>query len=82
MAPGWDDANVFCHCHNQSSFPGSAALIGTTTVQTLRECWIRCGCWTVPYGNGGQSAMNTYCGSGHCGQGGTGGSGLVKITYF
>jgi hypothetical protein len=26
--------------------------------------------------------MTTYCGSGHCGQGGTGGGGLVKITYF
>jgi hypothetical protein len=82
MAPGWDDANIFCHCHNQSMFPGSAALIGTTVQQQIRECWIRCGCWTVPYGSGGQGAMNTYCGSGHCGQGGTGGSGLVKITYI
>ena len=46
------------------------------------ECSIRCGCWTVPYGHGGQNAMTTCCGSGVCGQGGTGGGGLVKITYF
>jgi hypothetical protein len=26
--------------------------------------------------------MTTCCGSGVCGQGGTGGGGLVKITYF
>jgi hypothetical protein len=26
--------------------------------------------------------MTTQCGSGCCGQGGTGGSGVVKITYF
>jgi hypothetical protein len=82
MAPGWSTANGFCHCHNQEMFPGSAPIIGTTVSQGLRECWIRCGCWTVPYGNGGQGAMNTYCGSGRCGQGGTGGSGLVKITYM
>jgi hypothetical protein len=57
-------------------------LIGTTSHQSIRECWIRCGCWIVPYGHGGQNALTTYCGSGHCGQGGTGGGGLVKITYF
>lgn len=82
MAPGWSDANLFCHCHNQESFPGSAPLIGTMVVQQIRECWIRCGCWTVPYGHGGQGGMTTYCGSGACGQGGTGGSGLVRITYL
>jgi len=81
MAPGWSTANGFCHCHNQEMFQGSAPMIGTTVSTGLRECWIRCGCWTVPYGNGGQGAMNTYCGR-CCGQGGTGGSGLVKITYM
>jgi hypothetical protein len=71
-----------CHCYNQAIFTGSAPLIGTYSGQSLRECWIRCGCWTVPYGHGGQGAMGTYCGSGACGQGGMGGPGLVRITYF
>jgi len=62
--------------------PTSAPLIGTDVHQSLRECWVRCGCWIVPYGHGGQGAMTTYCGSSCCGQGGTGGGGLVKITYF
>jgi hypothetical protein len=35
----------------------------------------------VPYTGGGQSAMNTFCGR-CCGQGGTGGAGLVRITYI
>jgi hypothetical protein len=43
-------------------------------------CWMRCGCWTVPYGHGAQNAMTNYCDR-CCGQGGTGGPGLVKITY-
>jgi hypothetical protein len=25
--------------------------------------------------------MSTYCGTGCCGQGGTGGSGVVKVTF-
>lgn len=82
MVPGWSTANGYCHCHNQEVYPGTAAIIGTYVGQQIRECWIRCGCWTVPYGHGGQGAMGTYCGSSACGQGGTGGSGLVKITYF
>ena len=81
MVPGWSTASAYCHCHVQETFPGSAAIIGTTVSQSIRECWIRCGCWTVPYGHGGQGAMTTYCGR-CCGQGGTGGSGLVKITYL
>jgi hypothetical protein len=71
-----------CHCYNQALYSSGAALIGTNVTMSIRECWIRCGCWTVPYGNGGQNAMSTYCGGGSCGQGGTGGPGLVKITYF
>jgi len=82
----WDGAEFvydrgFCHCYNRANQSTGAALIGTETQESIRECWIRCGCWTVPYGNGGQNAYSTYCG-GNCGQGGTGGGGLVKITYF
>jgi len=47
---------------------------------------MRCGCWTVPYGTGGHGAMTTFCGGDSgamgAGQGGMGGPGLVKITYF
>jgi hypothetical protein len=70
-----------CHCYPYASYASGAALIGTNVTMSIRECWIRCGCWSVPYGNGGQNGMSTYCG-GNCGQGGTGGPGLVKITYF
>jgi hypothetical protein len=72
----------FCHCHLQQTQPTSAPLIGTTVQTSINYCWMRCGCWTVPYGHGGQNAMTSYCGSGCCGQGGMGGPGLVKITYF
>ena len=85
--PGWsvskyDTYRGWCHCWQHATSPTSAPLIGSSAYQSLRSCWIRCGCWTVPYGHGGMSALTTYCGSGHCGQGGTGGGGLVKITYF
>lgn len=84
MHPGWSAAgsSTYCHCHNQTMWPGGAAGIGTTMQQGIRECWVRCGCWSAPYGAGGQSAMNTYCGNSCCGQGGTGGAGLVRITYI
>ena len=78
----YDTYRGWCHCYNQGITPTSAPLIGTFVQQSTRGCWIRCGCWIVPYGNGGMNAMSNYCGSGHCGQGGTGGGGLVKITYF
>lgn len=72
---GWD-----CHCYYNQGIPTGAPFIGTLGVSyTARQCWVRCGCWTVPYGHGGQGAITTYC-ERCCGQGGTGGSGLVKIT--
>ena len=67
-----DTYRGWCHCYHYAHSPTSAPLIGTTSHQSIRECWIRCGCWIVPYGHGGQNALTTYCGSGHCGQGGTG----------
>ena len=72
-----------CHCFfNNDATPTGAPFIGTLGVSYgVRQCWIRCGCWTVPYAHGGQGATTSYCGSGHCGQGGQGGGGLVKITY-
>ena len=70
-----------CHCHWQQTRPTSAPFIGGNVEQQIHVCYIRCGCWIVPYGHGGQGGMSSYCGSGCCGQGGTGGSGLVKITY-
>jgi hypothetical protein len=78
----WRPQGVYCHCHGKWSHPTSAPFIGTQVKQVLHSCWIRCGCWTVPYGHGGQGAMTNVCGSSCCGQGGTGGSGLVKISYI
>jgi hypothetical protein len=70
-----------CHCQCKGATPTPAPFIGTQVQQNIHECWIRCGCWTVPYGHGGQGAMTNYCG-GQCGQGGTGGPGLVKISFL
>ena len=71
-----------CHCFYNEAVPTGAPFIGTLGVSYgVRQCWIRCGCWSVPYGHGGQGAIGSYCGSSCCGQGGTGGGGLVKVTY-
>jgi hypothetical protein len=78
---GFHMHNSNCHCQCVGSTPTPAPFIGTQVQQGLIECWIRCGCWTVPYGHGGEGGMTTYCG-GNCGQGGTGGPGLVKISFL
>jgi len=71
----------FCHCNHVTFCTTSAPFLsGHGAHGMVYECWIRCGCYTVAYGAGGMSAMTTYCG-GCCGQGGTGGAGLVKVTY-
>lgn len=73
-----------CHCfRNQFESTGAPFLTagGNGVLGNLNECWMRCGCWNVPYATGGQSAMSTYCGSSCCGTGGTGGPGVVKVTY-
>lgn len=80
--PGWSTASGYCHCHPQEMRQGAAPVVGTWSFQGLRQCWMKCGCWAVPYTGGGQSAQNTFCGSSCCGQGGTGGPGLVRITYI
>ena len=70
-----------CHCQCTGSQPFSAPFIGGEVQYQLQECWNRCGCWTVPFANGGQGGMTTYCGNWDNGTGGTGGTGIVKITY-
>lgn len=71
-----------CHCWKHISHStGAPGLSDGLFEQNGNYCWIRCGCWIVPYGAGGQSAMSNYCGR-CCGQGGTGGGGIVKVTYF
>ena len=73
----------FCHCNHQNTRATSAPRIGTDVQMAIQTCWMRCGCWTVPYGHGGQNAMSAYCGGSNCcGTGGMGGPGLVKITYY
>jgi len=72
----------FCHCHRQTTQPTGAPILGTTVFESSNYCWMRCGCWIVPFAHGGHGAHTNYCGVTCCGQGGTGGPGLVKITYF
>lgn len=69
-----------CHCHSQYVRPTGAPFLGGAVSQAINVCWIRCGCWIAPPGHGGQNGMTSYCG-GCCGQGGTGGPGVVKITF-
>ncbi|MAR97375.1 MAG: hypothetical protein CMG17_07010 [Candidatus Marinimicrobia bacterium] len=72
----------FCHCHHQQTRPSRAPLVGTDVTYAINYCWIRHGCWTVPYANGAQGAQSSYCGNWDNGYGNTGGNGIVKITYF
>lgn len=72
-----------CHCYRHTECSTGAPFMGGMGVSNeLTECWMRCGCQNVPYAHGGQGGMTTYCGSNCCGRGTTGGSGVVKITYF
>lgn len=72
-----------CHCWKHLSYSSSAPIFNTgRNDQFQNDCWVRCGCWTVPYASGGQGAKSNVCGTSCCGQGGTGGSGVVKITYY
>ena len=70
-----------CHCHCQTTSSTAAPFYGGGTEQIIQVCWMRCGCWLSPYTTGGQGAMSSYCGDFRTGQGNTGGSGLVKVTY-
>jgi hypothetical protein len=72
----------FCHCMQHNTYTTNAPFLagGIGATQNIGFCWSRCGCWHVPYGTGAQGGMTNYC-ERCCGQGGTGGGGLVKITY-
>ena len=77
MYPGYA-----CHCWKSNNHStGGARLTSGMYEQNANYCWIRCGCWIAPIATGGQSAVSNYCGR-CCGQGGTGGPGLVKVTYY
>jgi len=73
-----------CHCTGAVAHTcqSGAPFMGVGSEHNMDQCWIRCGCWSVPYASGGMGAINTYCGSGHCGQGGTGGGGVVRLTFI
>jgi len=71
-----------CHCWKNTTYTTGPTHLSVGRIDMGNNfCWIRCGCWMVPYATGGQGAMSTYCGR-CCGQGGTGGPGVVKITFF
>ena len=72
-----------CHCWKHLSYSSAGSMMNTgRNDQFQNDCWMRCGCWTVPYASGGQGAKSNVCGTSCCGQGGTGGSGVVKVTYY
>ena len=74
--------NWLCHCHFVGyCATGAPFMSGQGVGGCTGLCWINCGGASVPYANGGQSATTTYCGA-CCGQGGTGGSGVIKITFI
>jgi len=80
---GYWGGSEFCHCNYVQTCTTNAPFLagGSGSMYNLTpNCWIRCGCWHVPYGVGGQGAMTTLC-ERCCGQGGMGGGGVVKITY-
>ena len=81
---GTFDGTICCHCNYIRTCTTSAPFLagGSGSTSSMVNCWMRCGCWHVPYGTGGQGATTTYCGSSCCGQGGQGGGGLVKIVYI
>ena len=82
-AGGYQYPGDACHCWKRMTYSESAAFLHVGRIDQYQNfCWIRCGCWSVPYAAGGQLGMTSYCGSSCCGQGGTGGSGVVKITYY
>ena len=79
---GFWGGSIFCHCNWVNTCTTNAPFLagGSGSYQGFVNCWIRCGCWYSPYGQGGQGAITSYC-ERCCGQGGTGGGGVVKITY-
>ena len=50
----WD-----CHCAGNVTYACStgAPFLAVGNEQHVVRCWIRCGCYTVPYASGGQGAM-------------------------
>ena len=84
MAPHQDGFSGHWDCHCGPSVTtectsGAPFLTSSTETQSV-HCWSRCGCWTAPYATGGKGGQTQYCGR-CCGQGGQGGSGVVRITY-
>ena len=85
MAPHQDGFSGHWDCHCGPSVTtectSGAPFLTSSTENTAVHCWQRCGCWTAPYATGGKGGQTQYCGSSCCGQGGQGGSGMVRITY-
>jgi hypothetical protein len=75
----WD-----CHCNGsvKHTCQSGAPFLSAGSEHYQDRCWMRCGCWSVPFASGGQGSITSFCGSSCCGQGGTGGSGVVRITYI
>lgn len=72
-----------CHCTGAvgHTCQSGAPFLGVGNEQYTDQCWVTCGCWTASYGSGGAGAITTYCGR-CCGQGATGGGGIVRLTFI
>lgn len=80
--PGAFQGNWLCHCHFVGyCATGAPFMSGQGVGGCLALCWVNCGCSSVPFANGGQSATTTWCNTDFPGLGGTGGSGVIKVTY-
>jgi hypothetical protein len=86
---GGFNGNYLCHCYPMAMCGTSAPfLAGPGPGGCISFCWCRSGecnsgpVFLSPFGAGGMSGMSTYCGTACSMTGGTGGSGVVKLTYI
>lgn len=69
-----------CGCMGNTTFTGSAPFVGLQYQSSISEYWCNCGCFINWPSGGGISGISNYWGT--CtAYGGTGGSGIVKVTF-
>jgi len=80
---GWKPGHGNCHCRRNMSVSGAGALMGMQYKNQGSDAWCICGCYASYPVGGGVSGISPFCGSAHkcCANGGSGGSGIVKITF-
>ena len=51
--PDGPTAGTYC-LSSRKKYTRQAALIGGVATQGIRQCWIKCGCWSVPMEQAGK----------------------------